>query len=167
MDWKGKAALITGGISGIGFGIARAFCAAGIDLALTWRNEAYRTRAEAWFADGGRPMPRFFELDVTDRAGWSDVAKRVGPIHILVNNAGVSVFGPTDEASYVDYDWIMGVNFGGVENGLVTSFRRSRPAPAPPPGATSPAWAPSSPAPQRATTPPTRSPCPASPKPLA
>jgi NAD(P)-dependent dehydrogenase (short-subunit alcohol dehydrogenase family) len=124
MDWKGKTALITGGVSGVGFGIARAFCAAGIDLVLTWRNEAYRTRAKAWFADGGHPMPRFFELDVTDRAGWTDVADRVGPVHILVNNAGVSVFGPTDEASYADYDWIMGVNFGGVVNGLVTFVPR-------------------------------------------
>lgn len=124
MDWKGKTALITGGVSGIGFGIARAFCAARIDLVLTWRNEAYRTRAEAWFADGGHPMPRFAELDVTDRAGWTDVADRVGPVHILVNNAGVSVFGPTDEASYADYDWIMGVNFGGVVNGLVTFVPR-------------------------------------------
>jgi len=124
MDWKGKTALITGGVSGIGFGIARAFCAAGIDLVLTWRNEAYRTRAEAWFAVGGHPMPRFFELEVTDRADWTDVAGRVGPVHILVNNAGVSVFGPTDEASYADYDWIMGVNFGGVVNGLVTFVPR-------------------------------------------
>ena len=43
-----------------------------------------------------------------------------GAVHVLVNNAGVSVFGPTDEASYADYDWIMGVNFGGVVNGLVS-----------------------------------------------
>ncbi len=48
----------------------------------------------------------------------------MGPVHILVNNAGVSVFGPTDEASYADYDWIMGVNFGGVVNGLVTFVPR-------------------------------------------
>ena len=124
MDCKGKTALITGGVSGIGLGIARAFCAAGIDLVLTWRNEAYRARAEEWFAAGDRPMPRFVELDVTDRAGWADVADRAGPVHILVNNAGVSVFGPTDEASYADYDWIMGVNFGGVVNGLVTFVPR-------------------------------------------
>jgi NAD(P)-dependent dehydrogenase (short-subunit alcohol dehydrogenase family) len=69
-------------------------------------------------------MPRFVELDVTDREGWAEVAARVGPVHILVNNAGVSVFGPTDEASYADYDWIMGVNFGGVVNGLVTFVPR-------------------------------------------
>jgi NAD(P)-dependent dehydrogenase (short-subunit alcohol dehydrogenase family) len=53
MDWTGKTALITGGVSGIGFGIARAFCAAGIDLVLTWRNRTYRTQAEAWFAEKG------------------------------------------------------------------------------------------------------------------
>ena len=35
MKWTGKTALITGGVSGIGFGIARAFSAAGIELILT------------------------------------------------------------------------------------------------------------------------------------
>ena len=69
-------------------------------------------------------MPRFVELDVTDRARWAAWRTTVGPVHILVNNAGVSVFGPTDEASYADYDWIMGVNFGGVVNGLVTFVPR-------------------------------------------
>jgi NAD(P)-dependent dehydrogenase (short-subunit alcohol dehydrogenase family) len=124
MDFKGKTALITGGVSGIGFGIARAFRAAGIDLVLAYRNETYRAQAEAWFVEQGYPAPRFVELDVTDRAGWAEVADRVGAVHILVNNAGVSVFGPTDEASYADYDWIMGVNFGGVVNGLVTFVPR-------------------------------------------
>jgi NAD(P)-dependent dehydrogenase (short-subunit alcohol dehydrogenase family) len=124
MGWKGRTALITGGVSGIGFGIARAFCATGIDLVLTWRNEDYRAQAQAWFEANGRPMPRFAQLDVTDRAAWAEVAREVGPVHILVNNAGVSVFGPTDDASYADYDWIMGVNFGGVVNGLVTFVPR-------------------------------------------
>jgi NAD(P)-dependent dehydrogenase (short-subunit alcohol dehydrogenase family) len=49
-----------------------------------------------------------------------EVVEHFGEVHVLVNNAGVSVFGPTDEASYDDYDWIMGVNFGGVVNGLVS-----------------------------------------------
>ena len=72
----------------------------------------------------GESQPRYVKLDVTDRDRWAEIADEVGPVHILVNNAGVSVFGPTDEASYADYDWIMGVNFGGVVNGLVTLIPR-------------------------------------------
>src|SRR5688572_27558078 len=68
MDFKGKTALVTGGVSGIGFGIARAFCVAGIDLVLTYRNEDYRAQAQAWFEGNDHPMPRFVQLDVTDRA---------------------------------------------------------------------------------------------------
>jgi NAD(P)-dependent dehydrogenase (short-subunit alcohol dehydrogenase family) len=120
MKFAGRTALITGGVSGIGFGIARAFSNAGIELILTYRDEGHRSEAARWFADNGRPMPRFAELDVTNRAAWAGLADEVGGVNILVNNAGVSVFGPTDEARYADYDWIMGVNFGGAVNGLVT-----------------------------------------------
>jgi len=124
MDFEGKTALITGGVSGIGFGIARAFAGAGIDLVLTYRNTEYQAQAAAWFTQQRLRQPRFIALDVTDRGRWCEVADEIGPVHILVNNAGVSVFGPTDEASYADYDWIMGVNFGGVVNGLVTFIPR-------------------------------------------
>jgi NAD(P)-dependent dehydrogenase (short-subunit alcohol dehydrogenase family) len=126
MDFKGKTALITGGVSGIGFGIARAFAAADIDLVLTYRNPDYQTQAAAWFAGQELPPPRFVALDVTDRGRWRELAEAIGPVHILVNNAGVSVFGPTDTASYADYDWIMGVNFGGAVNGLVTFIPRMK-----------------------------------------
>jgi short-subunit dehydrogenase len=120
MSWKGKTAFITGGVSGIGFGIARAFANAGIDLILSYRNEEYRAQSQSWFEQAKLPVPKFVLLDVTDRARWAEIAAEIGPVHILVNNAGVSVFGPTDEANYDDYDWIMGVNFGGVVNGLVS-----------------------------------------------
>ncbi len=120
MTWQGKTAFITGGVSGIGFGIARAFSNAGMDLILSYRNEAYRAEAERWFVEQGRALPRFVTLDVQDRARFAEVAGEVGKVHVLINNAGVSVFGPTDEASYDDYDWIMGVNFGGVVNGCVS-----------------------------------------------
>ena len=124
MELQGRTALITGGVSGIGFGIARAFAGAGIRLILTYRNSFHRDAAERWFVDQQLPVPRFAPLDVADRGQWAAVADEVGPVHILVNNAGVSVFGPTDEASFADYDWIMGVNFGGVVNGLVTFLPR-------------------------------------------
>ena len=96
MKWKGRTAFITGGVSGIGFGIARALDEAGVSLILSYRNADYRAQAERWFADSGRPAPRFVELDVTDRDQWARVASTCGPVHLLVNNAGVSVFGPTD-----------------------------------------------------------------------
>jgi NAD(P)-dependent dehydrogenase (short-subunit alcohol dehydrogenase family) len=120
VDWQSKTAFITGGVSGIGLGIAQAFAEAGIDLILSYRDENYRAKAEAWFAQNGHPVPRFVRLDVTDRDRFAEIASEVGKVHILVNNAGVSVFGPTDEASYDDFDWIMGVNFGGVVNGIVS-----------------------------------------------
>src|SRR5438046_10047616 len=113
MDWKGTTALITGGVSGIGFGIARAFAAAGIDLVLTYRNAEYQAQAAGWFSQQGRRLPRFIALDVTDRGRWCEVAAEIGRIHILVNNAGVSVFGPTGAASLARYDGITAGDFGG------------------------------------------------------
>ncbi len=124
MDWQGKTAFITGGVSGIGFGVARAFSNAGMRLALSYRNEDYKRQAAQWFAENGREAPLFVKLDVQDRARFAEAAEEVenhfGKVHVLVNNAGVSVFGPTDEATYDDFDWIMGVNFGGNVNGLVS-----------------------------------------------
>lgn len=124
MSFAGQVAFITGGVTGIGLGVAQAFSDAGLRLALSYRSEEHRTQTAAWFAAKGREEPLFLKLDVTDRAAMAAAAANVeacfGAVHVLVNNAGVSVFGPTDEASYDDYDWIMGVNFGGVVNGLVS-----------------------------------------------
>jgi len=122
--WEGRVAFITGAVTGIGLGVAQAFADAGMRLALSYRNEDDKARAAEWFAQKGYEQPLFLKLDVTDRARFAEAAEEVerhfGEVHVLVNNAGVSVFGPTDEASYDDYDWIMGVNFGGVVNGLVS-----------------------------------------------
>ncbi len=125
MDWSEKTAFITGAGTGLGFGIARAFSNAGMRLALSYRNEDQREACNQWFAEQGRDQPLWIKLDVTDRSAFARAAEQVaqhfGGCDVLVNNAGVSVFGPTDEASHADYDWIMGVNFGGVVNGI-TAF---------------------------------------------
>jgi NAD(P)-dependent dehydrogenase (short-subunit alcohol dehydrogenase family) len=122
--WEGRVAFVTGAVTGIGLGVAQAFADAGMRLALSYRNADDKARAAEWFAGKGYEQPLFLKLDVTDRARFAEVAdevvSRFGEVHVLVNNAGVSVFGPTDEASYDDFDWIMGVNFGGVVNGLVS-----------------------------------------------
>jgi NAD(P)-dependent dehydrogenase (short-subunit alcohol dehydrogenase family) len=124
MSFSGQVAFVTGGVTGIGLGVAQALSDAGLRLALSYRREDHRAQTAAWFAAKGREAPLFIKLDVTDRAAFAAAAGQVeahfGAVHVLVNNAGVSVFGPTDEASYADYDWIMGVNFGGVVNGLVS-----------------------------------------------
>lgn len=130
--WEGRVAFVTGAVTGIGLGVAQAFADAGMRLALSYRNEDDRARTAEWFAEKGYEQPLFCKLDVTDRARFAEVAEEVerhfGEVHVLVNNAGVSVFGPTDEASYDDYDWIMGVNFGGVVNGLVSFLPRIKAA---------------------------------------
>ena len=122
--WQGRVAFITGAVTGIGLGVAQAFADNGFRLALSYRNEDDKAATEAWFEARGYEQPLYCKLDVTDRQRFAEVADEVearfGEVHVLVNNAGVSVFGPTDEASYDDYDWIMGVNFGGVVNGLVS-----------------------------------------------
>lgn len=122
--FAGKTALVTGAVSGLGFGIAQALAAEGVKLALGYRSETDREAAARWFRDNGQAAPLFVPLDVADRAAWATARETVehemGKLHILVNNAGISVFGPMDEASYDDWDWILGVNLGGVINGLVT-----------------------------------------------
>src|SRR5262249_5213050 len=121
-DFKNKGAFITGGTSGIGLGIAKVFAAAGMNVAISYRRESQRDAALAELAAACHHV-HAVKLDVADRAQMARAAteaeRLLGKVHILVNNAGVSVFGPTDEATYNDYDWIMGVNFGGVVNGLV------------------------------------------------
>jgi len=123
-SFAGKTALVTGAVSGLGFGIAWALAAEGVRLALGYRDETDRESAARWFRDAGHEEPLFLPLDVADRAAWASaretVEREFGKLHILVNNAGVSVFGPMDRATYADWDWILGVNLGGVINGLVT-----------------------------------------------
>ncbi|MFM5950300.1 MAG: SDR family NAD(P)-dependent oxidoreductase [Novosphingobium sp.] len=131
-EWQGRVAFISGGVSGLGLGIAKAFSDAEMRLALSYRNEDYRAKAAEWFAANGREEPLWIKLDVLDRPGWAAAADAVeahfGEVHVLCNNAGVSVFGDTAEASHADYDWIMGVNFGGVANGLVAFLPKLRKA---------------------------------------
>ena len=68
------------------------------------------------------------KLDVTDRADYARAADaaeaRFGKIHVLCNNAGVAVVGPTELATFADWDWVMGVNLGGTINGVVTILPR-------------------------------------------
>lgn len=123
-DFAGKTALVTGGVSGLGLGIAKALAGEGSRVAMSYRNEAHRAEAEAIFRDAGYPEPLFVKLDVASREDWAaaraTIEREFGRLHLLVNNAGISIFGPMDEATYADWDWVMGINLGGIVNSLVT-----------------------------------------------
>jgi short-subunit dehydrogenase len=69
-------------------------------------------------------------LDVTDREAMVSIADQcerdVGPLHVVVNNAGVGIEGPILEAQFRDWDFGLGVNLGGVINGLQIFVPRIR-----------------------------------------
>lgn len=120
-DVEGKVAFITGGDSGIGLGIARAFTDAGMKVVITYRTRAHLDEAMKLLA-GAADRVHAVSLDVTDRAGMEKAAAETvqvfGKVHVLVNNAGVAVIGGLSRASYEDWDWAMSVNAGGVFNGV-------------------------------------------------
>ena len=124
---SGKTAFITGGASGIGYGMAQAFAAAGMKIVLAdIEQESLNKAAADLTAEGAQVFP--VVLDVTDRAGFARAAEAAeshfGNIHVLCNNAGVACRTPLDRASYDDWDWVLGVNLGGVVNGIKTFVPR-------------------------------------------
>jgi NAD(P)-dependent dehydrogenase (short-subunit alcohol dehydrogenase family) len=121
---EGKVAFITGGGSGVGLGMAKAFVAAGMRVAIADARADHLEQALAELGDAVHPI----RLDVTDREGFAraaDETERVlGNVHVLCNNAGVNLFNDISEATYQDWDWVLGVNLGGVVNGVVTFVPR-------------------------------------------
>jgi NAD(P)-dependent dehydrogenase (short-subunit alcohol dehydrogenase family) len=122
----GKTAFVTGAGSGVGLGIATALVEAGARVALADIRPDHLESATAALRGQGRVHP--VRVDVTDRtaleAAAADVEEQLGPVQILCNNAGVNLFTPLAEATYDDVDWVMGVNLGGVINGLLTFLPR-------------------------------------------
>ena len=117
----GKVAFITGGGSGIGLGLAQVFGGAGMKVVIADVREDHLEQSLATLRTSGA-VAHGIRLDVSDRAAFGRAAQETlelhGKIHLLCNNAGVSIFGPMDAATYDDWDWIMGVNLNGVINGV-------------------------------------------------
>jgi NAD(P)-dependent dehydrogenase (short-subunit alcohol dehydrogenase family) len=121
----GKTAFVTGGASGIGLGMARAFAAAGMNVVIA---DVRRDHIATALAELDGKNVHALELDVTDRdafAGAAEEAEGVfGPVHVLCNNAGMGILGPVTVARYDDWDWGLGVLLGGVVNGIQTFLPR-------------------------------------------
>lgn len=126
-DFKGKVAFITGGASGVGLGQAKVFSSAGARVVIADIREDHLEQAMEYFRGTDAEVHPIL-LDITDRAAFAAAAdeteKVFGPVQLLFNTAGVSIFGPLEKSTYDDYDWQMGVNFGGVVNGIQTFVPR-------------------------------------------
>ncbi|QBR90307.1 SDR family NAD(P)-dependent oxidoreductase [Microbacterium wangchenii] len=127
-DFAGRVAVITGGASGVGFGQAQVFGDLGCKVAIVdVRQEALETAAETLRSRGITVHP--VRLDIRDREAWERAADDIedglgAPASLLFNTAGVNGFGPLEKATYADFDWILGVNFGGMVNGIQTLLPR-------------------------------------------
>ena len=127
-DLKGKVAFVTGGSSGIGLGIVKVLAEQGMKVAFSYRSAAHRDEAMAYFRAHPEQQVLPVKLDVVDRNGFvraaDEIGQTLGPVQVLVNNAGIGVHGLIEQASYDDWDWVLEVNLGGVVNGIMTFLPR-------------------------------------------
>ncbi|WP_101067705.1 acetoacetyl-CoA reductase [Roseovarius salinarum] len=110
-----RVALVTGGIQGLGAAAAKALEDAGFRVAVTHLGGG--ARADRFARDTGLPV---FEWDVANRAACRDgiarIEDRLGPIDVLVNNAGVNRDVMFHEMEDADWDAVIDVDLGGVFN---------------------------------------------------
>ena len=120
-DFKGRTAFVTGGASGIGLGLARAFLGLGMNVMLADIEAASLDRALVELGSHGDAV-RGLVVDVADRQALEQAAAAAiaafGRVHVLCNNAGVAVGGPQEKIAPADWNWILGVNLMGVVHGI-------------------------------------------------
>ncbi len=127
-DFAGKVAFITGGASGAGLGQAKVFSEAGCKIVIADIRQDHLDEAVAYFKDK-KVEVHAIKLDITDRKAYAEAADEVEkifgtPPQLLFNTAGVNTFGPAEATTFEDFDWVIGVNLGGVINGMVTFVPR-------------------------------------------
>ncbi len=116
-DLSGKAAIVTGASSGLGQHAARTLAAAGAKVAIAARRLEPLVELEKQIeALDGRAIP--LRLDVTDPTSVADCVNaaetELGPITILINNAGVADTRPAVEVSETDWDRVVDTNLKGA-----------------------------------------------------
>ncbi|PAU87764.1 hypothetical protein CK507_09450 [Pseudomonas sp. WN033] len=122
-DFQGKVAAITGGGSGLGRELALCCAARGMKLVLGDVDEKGMVETQR-LIEAAHPGTETatMRLDVSSLdqvQAFADLCKsRFGGVHLVFNNAGVSVGGPVWENTVADWDWVMGVNLYGVVWGV-------------------------------------------------
>ncbi len=122
-ELEGRVAVVTGGASGIGRGMAEAFAAQGMKLVLADIEGGALAQAVAELAAEGTEVIGQ-ECDVSKQDSVESLRDRTlsqfGAVHVLCNNAGVGGSGAAAlwEAPQDEWDWVMGVNVSGVVYGI-------------------------------------------------
>jgi NAD(P)-dependent dehydrogenase (short-subunit alcohol dehydrogenase family) len=109
MTVQGKTVLVTGGTSGIGEAIARAYAAQGADVVITGRSEE-RGRQIADSLTKGAMRVRFIQADLADLDDVRRLERAIDRLNVLVNNAGVFPFGATHDIASDVFDSTFAVN---------------------------------------------------------
>jgi 3-oxoacyl-[acyl-carrier protein] reductase len=126
-DFKGKTALVTGAARGIGRAIALELARGGASLALNDVNEAAANEAIELAQKAGSPKAKFYKFDVADSAACDTAVESVvsefGGLHILVNNAGISLDALL--MRFKDEDWkkTLDINLTGAFNLMRSATR--------------------------------------------
>jgi 3-oxoacyl-[acyl-carrier protein] reductase len=111
---QGKVALVTGGNRGIGRGIAEALARDGATVALTARDAAAAAKAAGEIGHGARGYACDVRRPESVAAVFAAVAKDLGGLDVLVNNAGIGLFGPVADMSLDDWHAVIETNVNGV-----------------------------------------------------
>jgi NAD(P)-dependent dehydrogenase (short-subunit alcohol dehydrogenase family) len=116
----GAVAVVTGAASGIGRSLALRLAREGCDLALADIDPGGLAETAAETRKTGRRVSTH-RVDVASRAAMTEFREAMlsehGRVDLLVNNAGVALFGTVAEVSLEDIEWVLGVNFWGVVHG--------------------------------------------------
>jgi NAD(P)-dependent dehydrogenase (short-subunit alcohol dehydrogenase family) len=122
-ELAGRTAFVTGGASGIGFALARAFAEAGMKVMLADIETDALAAAVRTLHNFG-PDVRGVTCDVTDPVSVERAANMsydaFGNVHVVCNNAGVAGGGGIDDISLDDWRWVLDVNLMGVLHGIRT-----------------------------------------------
>lgn len=115
---RGRTALVTGGSRGIGAAIVRALTEAGVTVAINYRERAAEANmlVKVIGEAGGNAIA--LPADVSQAAAVAEMVQRVksklGPIDILINNAGIAISRGIDDLSENDFDQTIAVNLKSV-----------------------------------------------------